>query len=331
MQIFISYRREDTAGRAGRLFDALVGRFGERNVFQDVAAIAPGSDFDQAISAAIDRCDVALVVIGAEWATLAGPAGRRLDEPGDYVRREVAAALAADVPVVPVLVDGAAMPSAAQLPDDLEPLARRQAVAIRDESWHQDIDALVRRLQHDEVAGPDTRHRLGALLVAGGIVAVLVAAALGLWLSRDDGSGGGPSSDEAITGCPAPRPAWQDLPVGATASATGDVDGSSLEFTVRSVSLDRQEDQLFLDVEVRNVTDPASQAVPYLNEALFRTVLIDGLAQGDAWCLTVEGDPNLRPGQRAVGLVGYDLNDDPTGRPLVLALLMGDPQITITS
>jgi hypothetical protein len=222
------------------------------------------------------------------------------------------------------------MPSPAQLPDDLEPLARRQAVSVDDETWHQDIDALVRRLRHDEVVGPDARRHRGRLLVAGGVLAVLIVAALGLWLGRRDGAGEGAGGDESITGCPAPRPEWQSIAVAATATATGDLDGSALEFTVRSTWLDRQEDQLFLDVEVRNVSEPAGPAVPYLNEALFRTVLIDGLAQGDAWCLSVEGDPDLRAGQRAVGLVGYDLNEDPTGRPLVLALLAGHPEITIT-
>ena len=93
-------------GRAGRLFDVLVTRFGARNVFQDVAAIEPGTDFTQRVDDAIAQSDAALVVIGSDWLTMRGPDGTpRLDEPDDYVRREVGAALAADVRVVPVLVD----------------------------------------------------------------------------------------------------------------------------------------------------------------------------------------------------------------------------------
>ena len=331
MQIFISYRREDTAGRAGRLFDALVGRFGERDVFQDVAGIAPGADFDRAIDAAIHRSDVVLVIIGEDWATLSGPTGRRLDAHDDYVRREVAAALTSGVPVVPVLVGGATMPVAAQLPDDLAPLARRQAVIVRDDTWHQDIDALVRRLQHEEVIAP-RRRRWPAVLVGAALAVLVIGAALALWLGRGDGSGGSgdgsSTGDDAITGCQTPSAAWQDIAVADDASSTVEADGVPLVFTIRSAAFDPREDRLYLDVEVRN--EGPGQA-PYFNEALFRTVLVDGLAQGVAQCLTVEGDPNLRPGQRAVGLVGYDLNEDPMGRPLVLTLLSGEPQVRITS
>ena len=129
MKIFISYRRDDTAGRAGRLFDLLATRFGARNVFQDVTAIEPGTDFTQRVDEAIAQCDATLVVIGSDWLSMSGPDGtRRLDEPDDYVRREVGAALAAGVRVVPVLVDRAELPTPEDLPEALRPLAQRQAV-----------------------------------------------------------------------------------------------------------------------------------------------------------------------------------------------------------
>lgn len=125
MKIFISYRRDDTAGRAGRLFDVLVARFGARNVFQDVAAIAPGMDFAEQVDEAIAQSDAVLVVIGSEWLTIRGPYGtRRLDEPDDYVRREIGAALAAGVRVVPVLVDGALLPTPDDLPEAARPASR---------------------------------------------------------------------------------------------------------------------------------------------------------------------------------------------------------------
>ncbi len=165
MKIFISYRRDDTAGRAGRLFDLLATRFGARNVFQDVAAIEPGTDFTQRVDEAIAQCDATLVVIGSDWLSMSGPDGtRRLDEPDDYVRREVGAALAAGVRVVPVLVDRAELPAPEDLPEALRPLAQRQAVALRDATWHQDVDALVRRLEGEELL--DTPRRRG--LACGG-------------------------------------------------------------------------------------------------------------------------------------------------------------------
>ena len=225
------------------------------------------------------------------------------------------------------------MPSTEQLPEDLEPLSRRQAVTIRDDTWHQDIDALVRRLQHDEVVGPPTRRRRPLVLAGAALVAVLAIALVGwLWLGRgDDGDGSGGATDDALTGCPAPKPEWSTIAVAPGASATADDDGDvRLRFTVRSAAFDPQERRIFVDVEVRNESDPANPVVPYYSEAFFNTVLVDGLAQGAAQCLSVEGDPDLHPGQRAIGLVGFDLSEDPAGRPLVLELMSGDPDITIT-
>jgi TIR domain len=336
VQLFISYRREDTAGRAGRLFDALVSRFGARNVFQDVMAIAPGTDFEGEITAAIDRCDAVLVIIGDEWATLAGPAGRRLDEPDDYVRREVAAALSSGVPVVPVLVGGASMLSADELPEDLQPLAMRQAFTVRDDSWHQDVETLARRLRREDVVG---RHpRRWAVLVAGATIAVVaVVAAVWMLRARGDSDGSATSSDSTagsdgaeITGCPEPSESWSTIEVADAATATVMEGDARLVFAVRSAAVDEEEGRVFLEVEVRNESDPTSTQVPYYNQAFFRTLLVDGLSQGFAQCLTVEGNPNLYPAQRAVGLVGFDLTEDLAGKSLVLELLSGDPDITVT-
>jgi hypothetical protein len=133
MRVFLSYRRDDTAGRAGRLFDGLIKRLGPGQVFQDVEGISPGLDFEQALVEWLDRADASVVVIGADWVTAAEADGRRrLDHDDDYVRREVGAALASGRPVVPVLVGGAQLPRANELPDDLEPLVRRQAFTVRD-------------------------------------------------------------------------------------------------------------------------------------------------------------------------------------------------------
>ena len=146
MRIFLSYRRDDTSGHAGRLYDALSHRLGQTNVFQDVAAIDAGVDFGDAIARALDDCDAVLAVIGPAWVGASTPAGlRRLDQPDDYVRLELSTALARDARVIPVLVGGADVPSRTDLPDELSALADRQAVAVHDQSWQQDVDGLVSR------------------------------------------------------------------------------------------------------------------------------------------------------------------------------------------
>ena len=115
MRIFLSYRREDSAPRAGRLRDALAARFGEDSIFQDVVAVRPGERFDDAIDSALDGCDATLVVIGPGWLSAADSEGHaRLADPHDYVRREVTVALSRPTPTIPVLVAGAVMPDAAQ-------------------------------------------------------------------------------------------------------------------------------------------------------------------------------------------------------------------------
>ena len=141
---FISYRREDAAGYAGRLRESLERRLGAARVFRDVDTLRPGQDFVQAIESRLSDCAVMLAVIGRDWVNARDLAGsRRLDEPFDFVRLEIAAALARpNVLVVPVLVEGASMPSAAELPENLKPLIRRHAVSIRDETWDSDVDRL---------------------------------------------------------------------------------------------------------------------------------------------------------------------------------------------
>lgn len=142
-RIFISYRRADSAGWAGRLHGDLRERFGADRVFRDVA-IAPGVDFREHIEGVMDGCEVLLAVIGPRWATVTGPDGRpRLDAPDDLVRLEIERALGrSDVHVIPVLVEGAAIPAADDLPEGLRPLGRRNAVEITDLRWEYDVDRL---------------------------------------------------------------------------------------------------------------------------------------------------------------------------------------------
>jgi TIR domain len=129
--IFVSYRRDDTAYPAGWLVDRLVGQFGTSRVFKDVDSIQLGNDFVADIMAAVGSCAVLLAVIGVRWLTATGEDGRRrLEDPSDFVRLEIEAALARNVRVIPVLVDGARMPRATDLPASMEGLARRQALEL---------------------------------------------------------------------------------------------------------------------------------------------------------------------------------------------------------
>ena len=130
-RIFISYRRQETAWPAGRLYDVLVEHFPPEQVFKDVDNIDPGDDFVERITAAVSSCDVLLALIGREWLTITDETGqRRLDNPGDYVRLEIETALTRKIRVIPILVDDAGMPRANQLPATLVPLVRRNAVEI---------------------------------------------------------------------------------------------------------------------------------------------------------------------------------------------------------
>ncbi|RNC67176.1 MAG: PASTA domain-containing protein [Desulfuromonadales bacterium] len=147
--VFISYRREDSAGHAGRLFDRLREHFGKDRVFMDVSGIEPGVDFVEAIDRAVGSCDVLIVVIGKKWLTCTDAGGRRrLDDPQDFIRLETATALRRDIRVIPVLVQNATMPTEGDLTDDLKRLARRQAIEIGDPHWDSDTDVLIGTLKH---------------------------------------------------------------------------------------------------------------------------------------------------------------------------------------
>jgi len=142
--VFISYRREDSSGYAGRLFDILSGHFGRQNTFMDLDTIQGGDDFVAVIEEKIRASDVLVAVIGGHWVTIADEHGkRRLDNPHDFVRLEIGRALARGIRVIPVLVGGAVMPRAEDLPADLSPLCERQAVEVRDSHFHSDAEQLI--------------------------------------------------------------------------------------------------------------------------------------------------------------------------------------------
>ena len=146
-RIFISYRREETAYPAGWLYDRLADRYGGGQVFKDVDSIQLGDDFVEAITRAVGSCDVVLVLIGDEWVSITDEDGRRrLDDPDDFVRLEVQAALTRNVRVIPILVDGARMPRADELPESLTKLGRRQALEFSPSRFEFDTSRLFKVL-----------------------------------------------------------------------------------------------------------------------------------------------------------------------------------------
>ena len=147
-RIFITYRREESAWQADRLFGLLEGRFGEGMVFRDVASIQPGDKFAEVINAAVARCDVLLALIGSGWSTATGKDGRRrLADPEDFVRLEIEGALRHDVRVIPVLIDGAQMPRRADLPPSLADLVELQAFELALSHFGPDAEQLIRALE----------------------------------------------------------------------------------------------------------------------------------------------------------------------------------------
>jgi hypothetical protein len=149
-QIFICYRREDAAGHAGRLRDRLAAAFGDSQVFLDIDQVGIGEDFVERTTSVVESCRALLVVIGRRWLDCRDVEGRRrLDNPDDYVRLEIRAGLrrAPQVVIVPVLVQGTAMPRDEDLPDDLRPLSRRHALTLPDERWHAEVSRLIESLE----------------------------------------------------------------------------------------------------------------------------------------------------------------------------------------
>ena len=176
-RIFVSYRRDDAAGHAGRLHDALLDHFRREQIFMDIDAIEPGLDFVESIEHALSQCDVLLVLIGPRWLGPQGSAGhRRLDDPTDFVRLEVQSALVrTDLRVVPVLIQGAEMPTSADLPRELQPLVRRNALEVSDTRWQYDISQLVELLKRIERAKNGTAASGTAVHPTGGETATATA------------------------------------------------------------------------------------------------------------------------------------------------------------
>ncbi len=198
--VFISYRRDDSSGYAGRLFDILSVHFGRENTYMDLDTIRGGDNFATVIEEKISQCDVLLAVIGERWLTSTGEnERRRLDMTNDFVRLEIAKALERGVRVIPVLVGGAIMPHQDDLPDDLRPLSLHQAMDLRDAHFHADVDQLMDLLDKIVPSIPSRQRRVKsnrlALSVSSILAFVLILA--GILLFRQVKPAAHPNLDSA--------------------------------------------------------------------------------------------------------------------------------------
>jgi len=158
-KVFISYRRADSAGYSGRVMDRLDRELGRDLVFMDVDAIPLGTNFSKVLHEEVAKCGVLLAVIGPNWVDARDEHGnRRLDNPNDFVRIEIGAALQRGIPVIPLLLDGARIPKADELPEDLKELSLRNGMEIRHASFQDDMNRLIRGLKEEgvDVAGGAT-------------------------------------------------------------------------------------------------------------------------------------------------------------------------------
>lgn len=181
MMIFINYRREDSIDITGRLHDRLAEAFGSKNLFMDVDNIPLAVDFVTYLDGQVATCDILLAVIGPHWLDVRNDKGdRRLDAADDFVAVEISAALARDIPVIPILVDGARMPKAGDLPERLKPLVRWNAIEVRSDSFGRDAETLIEKIR---VSRPTKKLLRMAAAISGLFVLSLGACFYYGWLS----------------------------------------------------------------------------------------------------------------------------------------------------
>lgn len=313
-QIFISYRRDDTAGYARALNDALAQQFGADRVFIDVDDIGAGQAFDARIAQAMGQSRVLLVLIGPRWLAPQDGGPPRLHQPDDFVRQEVAAGLAGGLQVIPLLFDGATMPAAAQLPDLLQPLATRQALVMdprRFAADSQHLLAVLRQALGDPppaampaTAAPLARPwRLAGAAGAAGLVVAAVAVAA-WWLLRPAPPATTANPATAATPAAAPRAAingrWQadvtyDWP-GARYTETLDLqgDGTALQGTASFLRVPRGVEDGRVDGQTVRFATRSSESLGSGPDRVV-THRYSGTLAGDTLQLTMQTEGAAQP------------------------------------
>ncbi|HMF95669.1 MAG TPA: toll/interleukin-1 receptor domain-containing protein [Vicinamibacterales bacterium] len=246
--IFINYRRADGEGQAGRLSDDLARTFGRGAVYMDVTTIEPGRDFRRVIDEQVASCAVLLAVIGKNWISASGPANsRRIDDPHDFVRIEIAAALRREIPVIPVLIQGATLPSPGELPEDLKELVFRNAVELTHARWESDVAQLTKALSRyvsiegssSDASVPSGRLavvRSPPMAIGAAIVLLALASTIYLWTRHPDPATAAPA---VLAQAPAPdeKPAALPQQTSPASSRTSPTPGVSLVGTWRAPDL----------------------------------------------------------------------------------------------
>lgn len=330
VRVFLSYRRGDVGGYAGRLADALHQRLGANSVFQDVVTIAPGQDFTAVIDRALDESDAVLAVIGPGWLSAANPQGdARLFETDDYVRLELARALKRGVRVIPILVGGAALPAAADLPTDLRGLVQRQAVVLHDASWHQDVDGLVRSLR-GEPAVPVRKRRRWLIATAAAVVLALTGVGLGLWAMSGGNGSSGSSVDKPPPSCmpPSTTAGWtQILPLGKDPTGQETVNGDSYRFSVKEAwwRAHGNRYQVTLKTSMENQTTDSQYHYP----GRYRGLIVGQKTPPDPTCFSSIDSELVNAETKGDAWVGFDVECKPEGR-IQLVLEDGKTKIDVT-
>jgi len=240
---FISYRRDDAAGYAGRLHAALEERLGRDEVFRDVDTLEPGEDFAAAIDTRLARCRVFLAMIGREWLDARDASGRRrLDQPHDYVRLEIATALSRPgVRVIPLLIEGASMPPPESLPPEIRTLAGKQAAHLRDDAWEHDVDRLASLISESRPAtpldrrAPATKRSIRRWMTPG--IFVVALAALAIFAMTRAGSRSSDFSDRASESSGGSVTGTRSGPYGVALPPVAEVAHMALIYTVLSATV----------------------------------------------------------------------------------------------
>ena len=148
-QVFICYRRENSSWVAGRIYDRLSQKFGRDVIFKDIDSIPLGINFKQHIESVVQQCSVVLVIVYHRWMGESAESGKsRIDDPNDFVRIEIESALSREIPIIPLFIEDAVIPSENDLPETMKGLVARHGMKVNNDPYfHRDMDRLINHLE----------------------------------------------------------------------------------------------------------------------------------------------------------------------------------------